>query len=244
MSLFFISCKKEYPDTAMVIRDAVKDYDGNKYDAVKIGDQIWMASNLRTKHFSDGEKIPFYTCGSSLKEPMRYANGDHNNGTLITQKEKRCGFLYNWCAVMHNANQFNVSGHVQGICPDGWHVPTEEEWRTLRNTVASSETYMKKSRSVSKALADKEMWEIPLVIIGTNLIPGCNPAKNNSTGFSALPAGHTGWLGSEGFDAYFWSCTIENDNYATAAYINYTDADLMMNLVIRDGGLSVRCVKD
>ena len=244
--LLFISCKKEYADTAIVIRDAVKDYDGHKYDAVKIGDQIWMASNLRTKHFADGEKIPFASICEYNNKPLRYTNGDHQDGNLITNREKRCGFLYNWCAVMHNADQSNVSGHVQGICPNGWHVPTEEEWTTLRNTVASSETYMNKSGSVSKALADPEMWQKPIAILESNRIPGYNPSKNNSTGFSALPAGAKGsWMQEiEGFDAYFWSCTDNNQSYANAVNIDYLETGLLFKSVNKLAGLSVRCVKD
>ena len=262
LALSLNSCKKEYADTATVIRDAVKDYDGNKYDAVKIGDQIWMASNLRTKHFADGEKIPFYTDGSSLIDPMRYSNGEHNNGTLMTQKEKRCGFLYNWCAVMHNASQTNVSTHVQGVCPNGWHVPTEEEWKTLRKTVASSETYMNKSGSVSKALADRDMWksifddESELFLgVDINACPAFNTVQNNSTGFSALPAGNVGWIsycpskdmyyeyGVE-YGAYFWTCTSKGGSYASIAYIYYDNDNLYMGTGKLDAGLSVRCVRD
>ena len=235
---------QNFPATAEVIYDAVIDIEGHHYDAVKIGDQIWMASNLRTKHFADGEKIPFASnCEYDYAKPLRYTNGDHQDGNLITNREKRCGFLYNWCAVMHNANHSNVSGHVQGICPNGWHVPTEEEWIILRNTVASSETYMKKSGCVAKALADREMWETLFIIVdGDNLNPGYDPSKNNSTGFSALPAGKE--FGSEGSDAYFWSCTIKEDNYVTATHISCGDYDLLYRSAKRNEGLSVRCVKD
>lgn len=247
LALLFISCKKEYADTAIVIRNAVTDYDGHKYDAVKIGDQIWMASNLRVKHFADGEKIPFsseFEC--DYTNPIRYSNGKHQDGNLITNQEKRCGFLYNWYAVMRNADHSDAAGHIQGICPNGWHVPTEEEWRTLRNTVASSETYMKKSGSVSKALADQEMWLEPLAILGSNHIPGYNSSKNNSTGFSALPAGAKGsWMAEqEGYDAYFWSCTVEDQNNANYVNIDYLEPGLLFRSTDKIAGMSVRCVKD
>lgn len=76
----------------------IKDYDGNKYDAVKIGNQVWIASNLKTEHYADGSEIPMAGEDTfSRTEPYRYCpDGNHQNVNDY-------GYLYNWPAVMHGA---------------------------------------------------------------------------------------------------------------------------------------------
>ena len=99
-----------YPSIADVISNAVTDYDGNSYDAVRIGNQVWMASNLRTTHYANGEDIPEGNT-TSYTEPCRYTP---------STDVAAYGYLYNWPAVMHGASSSsaNPSG-VQGICPNG-----------------------------------------------------------------------------------------------------------------------------
>lgn len=141
-----------------MIANAVTDFDGNSYDAVKINNQVWMAENLRSEHYADGTEIPlgyndeqpipvtglFLTYGdapsiidnhnfypsyrrkSSTTEPYRYIPyGWETNVEAF-------GYLYNWQAVMHGESSSSTSpSGVQGICPNGWHVPSDQEWIRL-----------------------------------------------------------------------------------------------------------------
>ena len=91
----------DYDEEQTYFEDAVEDYDGNKYDAVIIGNQVWMAENLKTTHYADGESL--------------------------TYQESVQGLLYSWNVVTRN-QQTDV---VQGIAPVGWHVPTQSEWSAI-----------------------------------------------------------------------------------------------------------------
>ncbi len=99
-------------------QEAVKDFDGNVYKTVKIGTRVWMADNLKVKHYSNGDPIP------DIKEPKLWdiltsgASCDFNTNPVYT---KAFGLLYNWY----------TTADVRNICPAGWHVPSESEWITL-----------------------------------------------------------------------------------------------------------------
>lgn len=102
----------------------VTDIDSNTYNTVKIGNQCWMKENLRVLHYANGENIPTGTQGSYT---VSYYY-DYPSGFALEDR----GYLYNWAAVMHgvNSSTANPSG-VQGVCPTGWHVPSEAEWDQL-----------------------------------------------------------------------------------------------------------------
>lgn len=219
-----------------IIHNAVKDYDGNKYDAVKIGKQVWMASNLKTEHYADGSEIPM--AGNSTyseTEPYRYCpDGNSPNVNYY-------GYLYNWPAVMHgsSSSENNPSG-VQGICPKGWHVPSDAEWNELGVYVNNhTEQY---GNSVAKALASNDgCW----VESGTPGTPGCDQSSNNTTGFSAVPAGDCrGSYGNFGGNAYFWSATQDDSYSAYGRYLGYYGAYVGRYDYGKLSGFSVRCLRD
>ena len=225
-----------YPSTAEVFYDAVADIDGNHYDAVKIGEQIWMASNLCTSRYANGEAIPEGSDSDTV--PCRYAVSQTTN--------PYCGFLYNWYAVMHGeaASEANPSG-VQGICPNGWHVPSDAEWTQMTDYCGSSSEYVCEGpgEEIAKALAAGYGWKS----CDTECAVGNDLANNNATGFSALPAGfYPGTQTSYGEYASFWSTTESVEDFGSAY-----DRSLYSGraTVSRDGhhkygGQSVRCVKD
>ena len=239
-----VTPNQEYPETSVVLPQAVTDIDGNTYDAVQIGDQVWMAENLRTTRYSDGTTIPLDSTYSGI-EPFRYAPGPSSgNNEENMANVARYGYLYNWCAVMHGAvsSDINPSG-VQGICPNGWHVPSDAEWMELTNYMKTQPTYMAGGNpdNLAKALAATWGWNSSSVTDA----PGNNPSTNNATGFSALPAGVyfgqilEGRYGLFNFSALFWSATATNQ-YA----INHNRSDVDIWLDYRDDGASVRCVRD
>lgn len=208
----------------------VTDYDGNVYNTVKIGNQCWMRENLKTTKYSDGTTI---AQGSSQ---WYYPNNRDNNKDIY-------GLLYTWRAVMRGSSSSNSNpSGVQGVCPNGWHVPSDSEWGQLISYVSSQSQYTCSGNSsyVSKSLASVTGWNS-----STNTCDvGNEVSSNNSTGFSGLPAG--GYLDTY-YDfeerAIFWSATESN----SAAYyrsLSYNSPSVGHNNVNRSRGCSVRCVKD
>ena len=250
-----------YPSTAHVLPNAVTDIDGNSYDAVQIGNQVWMAENLRTTRFADGTAIPMGSNSTySSTEPYRYAPGSNQSNEENMVNVSRYGYLYNWPAVMHGANSsyVNPSG-VQGICPTGWHVPSETEWKGLLNYMKTQPSYMANSNAdhLAKALAATWGWISSDESDATDTdVPGNNPSTNNATGFSALPAGffpgsftfsppsNTYYNGGFGFQACFWSATQTNSEGAIMFDLRYDHANVRWDESGRGNACSVRCVRD
>ena len=222
----------------------VTDIDGNVYNTVQIGDQCWMRENLRTTHYADSSIIPLgATSTTSETTPCRY-NPNNSAGNVDTY-----GYLYNWSAVMHDESPSNENpSGVQGVCPSGWHVPSETEWGQLMNYLGSHEQYIcgNSTSYIAKALASTEGWDNNT----SSYVPGNNPSVNNATGFSAMPAGYfSGSFSYFGSYAYFWSTNeyINNNsnNYAKYVQINYSSANPYWsgnNYTGKGQAYSVRCV--
>jgi uncharacterized protein (TIGR02145 family) len=242
---FSVRCLKNEEHTDGEACGTVKDVDGNTYNTVQIGNQCWMKENLRTTKYADRTGIDRGSSTSSTAAYWYYPNNDSST-------KDSYGLLYNWKAVMRNASSSsaNPSG-VQGVCPTGWHVPSEAEWRQLTDYVSGQNKYLCVSGGnnyIAQSLASTLDWE------GGNA--GCdvgtNPSSNNATGFSALPTGYyegmDGRYKSFGKSAGFWSST-EYDKDMYDAYVififnslpdvgyNYTNYDEL-------GGHSVRCLRD
>ena len=215
----------------------VTDVDGNVYNTVQIGEQCWMRENLKTTKYANGTTIPLGTVESYEVAYRYYPNGNSNNVAEY-------GFLYNWAAVMNGSasSDANPSG-VQGICPTGWHVPSDAEWTELTNYVKSQSQYVcdGDEDNIAKALASETGWNSST----DNCAVGNNPSANNATGFSARPAGYyNGNYSNFGSYAGFWSATQINSNtaygrslYYNAAYVNWTGNG-------KNNGYSVRCVRN
>ena len=169
----------------------VTDIDGNVYNTVKIGEQCWMKENLRVTRYADNTEVT-----------GRYVpNNDEANVTAY-------GYLYNWYAMMHgvSSSSSNPSG-VQGICPTGWHVPSDAEWIQLTDYVSSVPVYWcgGNSDNIAKALAATTGW----MDYSGDCAVGNNQSANNATGFGALPAGaSTNSYGPFGSNAFFWSTSV------------------------------------
>lgn len=260
-TLFFFSCKKEKespsssqntpsggntePQSEDIIYNAVMDADGHFYDAILIGNKIWMIQNLKTTRYSNGEEIPVGIPDNdkSDTEPFRYVpNGD---GDYVNQY----GYLYNWPAVMHGANSSsaNPSG-VQGICPSGWHVPSRSEWEQLVTFIGIQSEYQcnNDKNNVAKAMASTSGWKTA----SKTCAVGNNQYNNNATHFSAYPTGLGDITMNNKFteDAYFWSCTKSAipgwDNYAYDFELDYYSAVTYIYAPYKGNAMAVRCVRD
>lgn len=215
------------------------DIDNNTYNTVQIGQQCWMKENLRTTHYADGSSIPV---GSDTSGTSPYYYNYSLSGIAWSSR----GYLYNWPAVMHgsSSSSANPSG-VQGICPNGWHVPSEAEWRQLRDYVRSQSAYRCEiPGNIAKALASTTGWNYS----SNTCAVGNNQSSNNATGFSAVPAGYYdshGLYGS-GVEATFWSSTrvnIPGDAYYLCNLQNNI-ATVSIGYFIGSMGYSVRCLRD
>jgi len=109
----------------------VTDFDGNVYKTIKIGEQWWMAENLKTTHYADGSALVDGTDSGDIFSDYDTKYYFWYNNDSLTYAETY-GALYTWAAVMNKetSSNENPSG-VQGICPVGWHVPSDEEWKEL-----------------------------------------------------------------------------------------------------------------
>ena len=223
----------------------VTDYDGNVYHTVRLGNQCWMRENLRTTHYSDGTALNT-TSGYSETDPYYYVG----NSNMVLQY----GYYYNWPAVMNGAEQTNANpSGVQGICPEGWHVPSAAEWLELRDYVASMPHYRcgTGAGSITKALASRTNWSNS----SNACTPGNNQAANNATRFNAMPAGFRYYGGSleyAGNSAYFSSTTnynyAENSSCMMVYYFSYGSSSTGFasygSNSYKNNGYSVRCVLD
>ncbi len=238
--LVVISCKHEEDDR--VILNAVTDYDGNSYDAIRIGKQVWMKSNLRTTHFSDGKPISTPESEVTWSNTKAYVY-DPSASEIPGYDPKVYGLYYNWPAV-YNAHK---------ICPEGWHVPSDAEWKEMSDYVSSvaKYTYFGVRENIAKALASTAGWAES----NEGGTPGFHPEANNATGFSAFPAGtyngpvelnngatHGDW----NTGANFWSSTEYegNESYAWFFSLGYSGAGVDNWYCPKNYGYSVRCVRD
>lgn len=218
----------------------VKDYDNNTYNTVQIGKQCWMKENLRTKHYANGTAIT--NGGTTSSTTTRYY---YNNSSSSINLNNR-GYHYNWAAVMNGepSSMANPSG-VQGICPNGWHVPSDAEWSELTDYVRSQSGYLcgGKMNQIAKALASTNNWTTS----NNSCRVGNNPSGNNATGFSAVPASaYSQGSFYSNSEAWFWSST-QTDYSSSSAYgreLEHKNAYVSRNSYPETQGLSVRCLRD
>ena len=215
------------------------DIDGNTYNTVQIGTQCWMRENLRTTRYADGTDISQGSSTSTTVGYWYYPNNSSSNKTTY-------GLLYNWPAVMHEAtsSDANPSG-VQGICPTGWHVPSDAEWKQLEMAVGMSQSDADNTGyrgTIAAKLSGNTGWTSST---NANAAGNLSAPDRNSSGFSALPAGYyLGCYDSFGDYALFWSATEIDSPYAWIRYLLYSNAGVYRYRSNKPFGYSVRCVKD
>lgn len=159
-----------------LMENEVADIDGNIYKTVLIGDQVWMAENLKVNHYSNGDPIPNVTDSLQWINLQTGAYCSYNN---LISNSNMYGYLYNWYAVSDK----------RGLCPDGWHVPIYAEYEMLSDYLGDWKIAGGKLKETGY-----EHWEIP------------NIGADNTTGFSALPGGCRNKHGFSGIgtNSYFW----------------------------------------
>ena len=192
--------------------------DGNKYKTVQIGDQVWMAENLKVSHYRNGDAIP---TGHSESEWSNLSTGAYAVYGGNESNADTYGYLYNWYAVDDSRN----------IAPEGWHVPTDAEWTILTDYLGGSNVAGGKMKE-----AGMSHWWSP------------NTGATNESGFTALPGGYRGGYYGDynvmGHFGVFWSSTEYSSRYAWSRLLscNYSDVDRFS--YDKQDGFSVRCLRD
>lgn len=200
--------------------------DGKVYKTVTIGTQVWMAENLAYLPFVVGPET------MSDTDPCYYVYGYY--GTDVATAKTRSnyltyGVLYNWPGAMQGEPSSDANpSRVQGICPTGWHLPSDAEWTQLIN-------YLGDANVVGSKLKATTHWESP------------NEGATNETGFTALPGGYRNYSGAFNYIGYYgdwWSSTEYSTNTAwyRGLYYNYSGVTRGSNY--KSSGFSVRCVRD
>jgi uncharacterized protein (TIGR02145 family) len=222
----------------------VTDIDGNVYNTVTIGTQVWMKENLKTTKYNDGTSIPNITDNTAWKALTTGAYSDYGN---TPANSTTYGRMYNWYAVDNNAATKDASNGGKNVCLTDWHVPSDEEWATLENyliTNGHNWDGTTTGNKIAKSMASTSGW----AGYGTPGTVGNNQASNNSSGFTALPGGYRYSDGSYynvGYNAYWWSSTARPSTMSACSRdISYYFSDIFRDFNAMQNGYSVRCVRD
>ncbi len=199
------------------------DIDGNTYTSIIINGQEWMQQNLAVTKYRNGDPIPTGLSNTTWQNTTNGAyaiyNNDAANNTLY-------GKLYNWYAV----------NDTRGLCPSGWHVPSDGEWSTLINYLDPSANGGDTWPNVAGGkLKSTTGWNSP------------NEGATNESGFTGLPGGYrytNGPYTNIGTNGYWWSSTEYDSNLAGTRTLYYVNSVVLRDYDTKPSGFSVRCVRD
>jgi len=218
--LLTTKCKKTDNNSTGINENngTVTDVEGNIYSTVKIGNQVWMAENLNTTKYRNGDPIPNVTSDTAwyLLTKGAFCNFDNDPNNSISY-----GKLYNWYAV-NDSRQ---------LAPIGWHVPTHAEWSTLFTFLGGD------------SIAGAKIKET-----GISHWPSPNSGSTNETGFTAIPGGYRSEIGDFWFINYrgYWWSSSSTPQYLVWYLFLLPNFNGAINDDLRhfSVGLSVRCIKD
>ncbi len=211
----------------------VTDIDGNTYNNVQIGNQCWMKENLNTTRDANGNNITRYCYNNNSESCDNY------------------GGLYKWATIMNGAASSNANpSGVQGICPTGWHMPSDAEWTELTDFLINTYVFvniynvgniLKSCRQVSSPVggdcntSNHPRWNSDASDYGTN-----------DFGFSSLPGGYYGGgaYGDLGFHGYWWSATQTSSTNALERGMHYYFGGVSRFSQGKAAGFSARCLRD
>jgi uncharacterized protein (TIGR02145 family) len=238
MTFFLIpSCTKEkmpFDDPSFKYEtDSVKDIDGNVYKTVKIGDQWWMAENLRVRHYRNNVPVG-YNQSMPDSQWMKLQTGAYCY--LYNSPVPYNGMLYNWQAV----------NGTNGIAPDGWHVPTNDDWIKL-------EIFLGMNSDVAGIIGwrgthEGEKMKSPITeYLGWKIDQNMN--NSNESGFAALPGGCRLYNGlyidkDPSFTGFWWSSSEYGTDQAWYRHLDYKNGGVFRYYAPKSSGYSIRCVKN
>lgn len=201
--------------------------DGTVYTTIKIGNQVWMAENLK-----------YLPAVSELKAgsntiPHYYVYGYNGTDVAVAKASPLYsifGVLYNWSAAMADSGNRNITTTIQGVCPAGWHLPNDAEWTQLTDYLGGAAVAGGKLKETGYW-----HWDMP------------NTGATNESGFAARAAGQRISGGATLFElnsGFWWTASEANDNYAWQYSMSYNNSKVDRDSRRKELGFSVRCVKD
>jgi uncharacterized protein (TIGR02145 family) len=195
------------------------DIDGNNYNVQLIGNQIWMAENLRTTKLNDNTLIPMISVNTAWVALSTAAYCWFRNDQ--DYNKSNYGALYNWFAV--NSGK---------LCPEGWHVPNDNEWITLTEKLGGPEVAGGKLKESGLG-----HWSTP------------NTGATDESGFNARPGGYRGGNSSGAFNTitfngWWWVSGNDTLSYGRGRLLSYDAINLVSGYGLKTNGYSVRCMKD
>jgi uncharacterized protein (TIGR02145 family) len=197
---------------------SVTDFDGNTYQTGIINGKEWMFQNLKVTHYRNGDLIQMITDNNTWIGLTSGAYCDYNNEA---NNANTYGHMYNWYSVDDS----------RGLCPSGWHIPSESEYASLISFLGGTN------------LAGGKMKEV-----GTTHWNSPNTGATDEVGFKALPAGYrsnnNGLFGNIGNAAYLWTSTPSSAGKSWGILLNNTDSNATPTSYYYRFGFSVRCMKD
>lgn len=209
----------------------VEDIDGNTYQTVKIGNQIWFKENLKVTHFKNGDTIET-TYPDTLDITINTVQPKFQWKFMNDSMTNIYGRLYTWYTVADK----------RGLCPDGWRVPSDEDFCILENFIEpgidiNCNKAVHRGTYIGNSLkeAGHEHWADP------------ETGADNKTGFTALPVVIRTMDGNFryfGLYAYFWTKTEFDSKQAWSRRLYHDTSDIMRGYYFKKDALSVRCVKD
>lgn len=200
----------------------VTDIDGNVYNTVLIGSQCWTAENLKVERYRNGDNIPTGLSDSAWFVTTSGAFAVYDN---VAANKATYGLLYNWFTTVD----------PRGLCPTGWHVPTDGEWTQLTDFLGGD------------GVAGGPMKTTGTIELGTGLWYFPNTAATNSSGFSGLPGGYrnsNGGFNSRGNGGFWWSSSEGSPNFAWRRGLAYNNGSSDRYSNFKRLGFSVRCLRD
>ena len=229
---------------------AVRDHQNNSYAVVQIGNQCWLKENMRcTTSPTTGANMvqnPASGASSTVRRAYYYDNNPTNAANGY-------GLLYNWPAAMDGS----TTAGTRGICPEGWHLPTDAEWTAMMNAaVAEHQPGVTPNPAFSTAgeFGGDENTAISAMLSGgTDWLtddghagPGAyGHALRNTTGFSAVPAGvYAGSFGYRGQYVSYWSSSAYGGSTAWYRGLYYVSAGVDRDYVLKEIAISVRCLRN
>jgi uncharacterized protein (TIGR02145 family) len=200
------------------------DQEGNVYKTIVIGGQEWMAENLNTSLYRNGDAIPTGLSNGAWVSTFSGAWAYFNDDVSYACPH---GKLYNWYACADS----------RGLCPVGWHIPSSDEWIALSNSLGGQPVAGGKMKSIGTINSGNGLWYTP------------NTDATNSSGFSATPGGSRLNVGGEyvflGLTGYWWSITEGSDSLSAILCTLYHEtASLGASNGGKRYGISVRCLHD
>jgi uncharacterized protein (TIGR02145 family) len=224
--ILFSSCDKEEVEEKIIERGSVTDIDGNQYTTVKIGDQWWMAENLRVTKYNDGTALNYIDQNNS---DSLWANTTEASYTFIN--DTIFGHLYNGNVVLSD----------KSIAPVGWHIPSDEEWKTMEEAVGMAAGELGQTGWRGEVEAEKLStkysagWPEGGVLFGSD-----------EFGFAAIPGGCRIFDGRTNISSNtaFWWTSSTSDSDLWYRYIDAKEKRIFRQHIYTQYGMSIRCVKD